>query len=142
MVPPEGPLLNPEPATVVLSRRRIYLALLVSWVVLTFLLTSLPKSGIQLHFRFADKAAHFGFYGVMGFLCALWRREVGTPARRAVLEALLFVAGTGAVDEVHQNWIPGRSAELLDWAADMLGGGIGAWCSVLLPALFPFLITE
>ena len=125
-----------------LSRRRIYLALLVSWVVLTFLFTSLPNPGILLPFRYADMVAHFGFYGVMGFLCALWRREAGTPVRRAVMEALLFVAATGAVDEVHQNWIPGRSAELSDWTADVLGGGIGAWCSVLLPALFPFLITE
>src|SRR3989304_4407163 len=74
VVPSEGPLLNPEPSTVALSRRRIYLALLVSWVVLTFLFTSLPNPGILLPFRYADMVAHFGFYGVMGFLCALWRR--------------------------------------------------------------------
>ena len=124
------------------SRRRIYFSLLAMWVALTFLLTSIPNPGVHFPFRFADKAAHMGFYGVMGLLCALWRREAGVPGGRAVLEALLFTAAVGAVDEVHQYWIPGRSAELLDWSVDVLGGGFGAWFSVLLPSLFPFLITE
>ena len=124
------------------SRRRLYLALLVAWVVLTFVLTSLPHPVAYLPFRFADKAAHLGFYGVMGFLCALWRRESGLPAVRAILYAFLFASLAGAFDEVHQEWIPGRSMELLDWMADTLGGGIGALFSVLLPHFIPSLITE
>ncbi len=125
-----------------LSRRRLYLALLVAWVVLTFFLTSVPNPRIPLPFRFADKAAHLGFYAVMGLFCAFWRRECGVPAGRAILEALLFTAMAGAVDEVHQYWIPGRSAEFFDWVMDALGGGIGAWFSVLLPLVFPVLLTE
>jgi VanZ family protein len=124
------------------SRRRLYLALLVGWVVLTLSLTSIPHPDVHLSFRFADKTAHFLFYGVMGFLCALWRRESGVPTKRAMLEGLLFVATTGALDELHQEWIPGRSMELLDWMADTLGGGIGAMFSGLLPHFFPSLITE
>lgn len=124
------------------SRRRLYFCLLVVWVVFTFFLTSLPKQSLHLPFRVSDKAAHFGFYGVMGFLCALWRRESGFPAVRAILYAVLFASFAGAVDEVHQHWIPGRSMELLDWMADTLGGGIGAIFSVLLPHLLPSLITE
>lgn len=125
-----------------LARRRIYLALLAGWVVLTLSLNSIPHPDIHLPFRFADKAAHLFFYGGMGFLCALWRREVGVPVKRAVLESLLFVAATGALDEIHQRWIPGRSMEMLDWLADATGGGIGACLSVLLAHLFPFLATE
>ncbi len=124
------------------SRRRTYFILLILWVALTLVLTSIPHPGSVFHFRFADKLAHMGFYGVMGFLCALWRRVSGVPTGRAVLEALFFVAAVGAVDEVHQHWIPGRSVSLFDWAADVLGGGCGAWFSVVLPSLFPFLITE
>ena len=125
-----------------LSRRRLYLALLVAWVVLTFFLTSFPNPRVPLLFRFADKVAHLGFYAVMGLLCAFWRRESGVPAGRAILEALFFTAVAGAVDEVHQYWIPGRSAEFFDWVMDALGGGIGAWFSVLLSHLLPSLITE
>jgi VanZ family protein len=134
--------LNPGESTVGHSRRRLYFSLLVTWVVFTFFLTSLPGRSFHLPFRVSDKAVHFVFYGVMGFLCALWRRESGVPAGRAILSALLFTAVAGVVDEVHQHWIPGRSMELLDWMADTLGGGIGAIISVLLPRLFPSLITE
>jgi VanZ family protein len=123
-------------------RRRIYLVLLVLWVGFTFLLTSIPDPRFEVPFAYADKVAHFGIYGVMGFLCALWRRESGIPARGAALTALVFVALLGAVDEVHQHWIPGRSMEVIDWLADTAGGGMGALFSAFLPHLLPFLLTE
>jgi VanZ family protein len=133
---------NPGESSAAPTRRRLYLSLLVAWVILTFLLTSLPIPEIPQFFPLTDKAAHLGFYAVMGFLCGLWRRESGVSAGRAVLEALLFTASAGAIDEVHQHWIPGRSTELLDWVMDVLGGGFGGWFSVLFPSVFPFLLTE
>lgn len=123
-------------------RRRLYGLLLIGWVGLTLVLTSLPSLDLPVRFPYADKAAHVAFYGVMGFLCGLWRREHGVPAGRAVLQALLFVTAVGAADEVHQHWVPGRSADALDWAADLLGGGAGGALAALLPTLFPFLLTE
>ena len=125
-----------------MPRRRFYFFLLLLWVCLTFLLTSIPYLKGPDSIPFWDKGAHFAFYGGTGFLCALWRRESGFPAKRAVLYAALFVLAMGAVDEIHQYWIPGRSMALLDWLADTLGGGAGAVLSLLLPRLFPFLITE
>jgi len=125
-----------------MPRRRLYFSLLLLWVALTFLLTSIPYLKGPESIPFWDKGAHFAFYGVTGFLCALWRRESGVSAGRAVVEALLFAAMSGAVDEIHQHWIPGRSMELLDWLADTLGGGAGAVFSLLLPRIFPSLITE
>lgn len=123
-------------------RRRTYLALLFIWVAFTFILTSVPDAQVDVPLPYADKIAHFCFYGVMGFLCALWRRASGSPAGRAALVALVFTAFVGAVDEVHQHWIPGRSTEFFDWIADAAGGGAGALFSVLLPLLLPFLLTE
>lgn len=125
-----------------IGRNRLYLLLLLSWSLLTFLLTSLPNAELPVHFRFADKAVHLGFYLVMGVFCGLWRRASGVSTGRAVLQALLFIAVAGAVDEVHQHWIPGRSMELADWLADFLGGGTGGLFSALLPRIFPFLLTE
>lgn len=124
------------------SQRRLYLALLFLWALLTFVLTSIPNPDVPVPFRFADKAAHLGFYAVMGILCGLWRRASGCSAREAVLQTLLFVAVAGALDEVHQHWIPGRTMSLLDWAADLLGGGTGGAFSAVLPRIFPFLLTE
>ncbi len=134
--------MNPGESSAAPTRRRLYLSLLVAWVILTFLLTSLPNPKTPRLFPFSDKAAHLVFYAVMGFLCGLWRRESGVSAGRAVLGALLFTASAGAIDEVHQHWIPGRSMELFDWVMDVLGGGFGGWFSLLLPPVFPFLLTE
>ncbi len=125
-----------------MARRQIYFTLLILWVALTFLLTSIPNPRFEVPFAHADKVAHFGIYGVMGFLCALWRRESGRPARGAALTALFVVTLVGAVDEIHQYWIPGRSMEFIDWLADAAGGGMGVLFSAYLPILLPFLLTE
>jgi VanZ family protein len=36
----------------------------------------------------------------------------------------------GALDEVHQLWIPGRTADPIDWAADAAGSVVGIAASV------------
>ena len=102
-----------------MTRGRLYLAMLAGWVALTFTLTSIPNPEFGPLFPGADKIAHFGFYGVMGFLFVLWRREIGTGAAAAVVWAAIFAALLGAVDEFHQQWIPGRSME-----SPRLGGGL------------------
>jgi VanZ family protein len=125
-----------------MTRRRLYRTLFVLWVALTLLLTSIPNPGIEIPLPYGDKVAHFGFYGVMGFLCAMWRRECNSTAIAAALAGAAFVAAVGAFDEIHQHWIPGRSTDLFDWLADAAGGGAGAMVSAFLPYLFPFLLTE
>lgn len=124
-----------------MTRGRLYFALLAGWVALTFTLTSIPNPEFGPSFPGADKVAHFGFYGVMGFLFVLWRRELGAGAAVAVAGAAIFAALLGGVDEFHQQWIPGRSMELLDWAADFAGGTAGGFCSAVAASIFPFLLT-
>ena len=124
-----------------MTRGRLYFAMLAGWVALTLTLTSIPDPVFGASFPGADKAAHFGFYGVMGFLFVLWRREAGTGAAAAVIWAAIFAALLGAVDEFHQQWIPGRSMELLDWATDFAGGTAGGLCSSMAASLLPFLLT-
>ena len=116
--------------------------MLAGWVALTFTLTSIPNPEFGPSFPGADKVAHFGFYGVMGFLFVLWRREIGTGAAAAVVWAAIFAALLGAVDEFHQQWIPGRSMELLDWVADFAGGTAGGFCSAVAASMLPFLLTR
>ena len=124
-----------------MTRGRLYLAMLAGWVALTLTLTSIPNPEFGLSFPGADKIAHFAFYGVTGFLFVLWRREIGTGAAVAVVWAAIFAALLGAVDEVHQQWIPGRSMELLDWAVDFAGGTAGGFCSAVAASMLPYLLT-
>jgi VanZ family protein len=124
-----------------MTRGRLYLAMLVGWVVFTLTLTSIPNPDFGPTFPGADKVAHFGFYGIAGFLFVLWRRENGEGALSAVVRASIFAALLGAFDEIHQHWIPGRSMDILDWMADFAGGTAGSFCSGVAVSIFPSLLT-
>lgn len=61
-----------------------------------------------------DKFAHFAFFGTLTFL--LWQ----VLGRRLQIVVFILVCCIGALDEWRQVFLPGRSAGLDDWAADML----------------------
>lgn len=70
-----------------------------------------------------DKAIHFAFFVVLAYLV---QRAVGAQgSARAVPYVLLALATFGALDEYVQQFIPGRSMELLDWVADVSGAVVG-----------------
>ena len=70
-----------------------------------------------------DKCVHFLYFGTMaGFL------YIAAGGRRPIAVWLL-VAVIGALDETQQLFVPGRTADVLDWLADALGAA--AFISVL-----------
>ena len=79
-------------------------------------------------FPLRDKGLHVVEYAGLGWLCAnaafaTWPRATGL--RRWVFSVL--VAGVwGMSDELHQALVPGRSAEVLDLVADIVGAALGA----------------
>jgi VanZ family protein len=100
----------------------------VVWLGAILTATSLPNTIIpDVGFRFADKSIHFLMYGGLGLLLA---RAMHNPPRttrsRVVAAAFLLVVAIGGMDEWHQHYIQGRSAELADWVADSSGGLVGA----------------
>jgi VanZ family protein len=70
-----------------------------------------------------DKDAHGFLYAGLAVLVlralarASWRR-VTLPM---CILAVVVAAGYGATDEFHQRFVPGRTADLLDLAADTVG---------------------
>jgi VanZ family protein len=76
---------------------------------------------------FFDKLLHTGAYALLGMLfCRAYRS--GRPAasarslaRAAVLSAVLF----GLTDEIHQSYVPSRTADGWDLLADALGAAMG-----------------
>ncbi|HEX7050989.1 MAG TPA: VanZ family protein [Longimicrobiales bacterium] len=89
------------------------------WAALLLLVGSVPDlHGPAIDFPL-DKVAHFFMYGVLGALAALgWRRAGRRPAWPWVLLGALLI---GAADELHQRGVSGRSADVLDWVADLAG---------------------
>ncbi len=75
-----------------------------------------------------DKLTHFALYGVLAFLLDRAVRWKGR--RRFAWTRVLTIAGTltlwGALDEAHQEWIPGRRMDSDDLAADVAGAVTGS----------------
>jgi VanZ family protein len=64
-----------------------------------------------------DKVAHFGAYALLGWLLAFATDRSRLPVLAAAAIGVLY----GASDEIHQMFVPGRSPDVLDWAADAAG---------------------
>jgi VanZ family protein len=110
-----------------LLRRWAALAAVI-WVVGLFTLSSWSAGDGALDFwwRFPhdDKVVHALLYAVLG---GLLRLATGR------LPATLVLAGAvGLADEVLQSTVPGRSADPLDWVADVVGAFAGAMVATAL----------
>ncbi|MEQ8788934.1 MAG: VanZ family protein [Pirellulaceae bacterium] len=72
-----------------------------------------------------DKVLHAAAYAGLAFLLATVVGLLGRLSWRGYLVILALVALYGAIDEAMQTAVPGRSADAMDWAADVIGGLIG-----------------
>lgn len=117
-------------------RNRFYSAYLpaILYALLIFGLSSIPNlQAPNLGIGPVDKLVHAVEYAIFGVL--LSRAVTGFPRlRNHILWRPLVIAVGGlyaASDELHQLLVPGRSAELADWVADVAGLVIGLF--ILLP---------
>jgi VanZ family protein len=90
-----------------------------------FYLSSLPKPALPP--GFGDKPSHSR--GYMGLAVAIVRALAGGLPRRldmrvAVAGVLLTIA-YAVTDEIHQSFVPGRSADVYDTYADAVGAFAG-----------------
>lgn len=91
----------------------------LAWAGLIWWSSSTPGDGTSwlawawLDLPLLDKVAHALLFGVLAALL----RYAGLSAQGAIVGAVAW----GVLDEVHQAFVPGRSPELGDLAADTLG---------------------
>ena len=126
-----------------IKKKRIKLLLIpliLYWIIL-FIGTSLPADHLSSVIDISDKLKHFTAYTVLGFLLSLnfhfqekWPKIVPFYFLFAFVVCVFY----GIVDELHQILVPNRSAELLDWVADVLGSFFG----VIISFLFLKIITS
>jgi VanZ family protein len=82
-----------------------------------------------------DKVVHFSMYAVLAALvlrATTSYRRISTAVR-----VVLALSAFGAADEYHQEFIPNRSASVLDWVADSLGAIAGVLAVRYIPQLAP-----
>jgi len=75
---------------------------------------------------FMDKVIHLLEFAVLGFLLS-FGFFLSLKYHLKVKAYLTFLSGTllGALDELHQYFVPARSTEILDWMVDVLGILVG-----------------
>jgi VanZ family protein len=104
----------------------------LGWAAVIFVCSSLPGTAYpRTDVPAADKLVHLFLYGALGALCAraLILRAARPEARlrlRLVLAAAALATAYGITDELHQLFVPFRSADWQDVIADAIGGLIGA----------------
>ena len=75
-----------------------------------------------------DKLQHLLAYGAFGFAVGLWMSPVFWKNRvvLALLVTTIIGSAYGAIDEIHQYFVPGRHSNVWDWVANTLGSLLGA----------------
>jgi VanZ family protein len=76
----------------------------------------------------SDKGAHFSVYAALGasLIRALAGGRSAAMTPRRILLAIAFATLYGVSDEVHQSFVPDRTPDVRDLAADALGATAGA----------------
>jgi hypothetical protein len=92
-------------------------------------------SVVRLHdVPFGDKYLHFAGYALLGILFFRAFRSSHGGNRLFVVILLSISASTayGISDEIHQYFVPSRSADVMDALADMVGSSAGVMAYFLL----------
>lgn len=97
------------------------------YLVLIFVLSSIPGFKMPGYILFKDKIVHAVEYAGLGWL--VHRAVLGTwPAAGAyarMVGSLAAIALFGVADEIYQAGTPGRDSSIFDWMADLLGASLG-----------------
>ena len=103
---------------------------------LIFFFSSLPDPGGPPG-GISDKTAHVLIYAALG--ASRVRALAGGRITAKTLTRILFAAALGTLygvsDEIHQHFVPPRTPDILDVAADAVGALVGAMLMTLLARL-------
>jgi VanZ family protein len=104
----------------------VYIPLIIYWIIL-IIATTVPAPDVP-SFGVSDKFKHFGAYFGLAVLLSFtlhYQNKNLLLKKYFLIAAWLIATFYGVLDELHQRFIPGRSAEFLDWFADALGAAAG-----------------
>jgi VanZ family protein len=89
---------------------------------LIFFFSAQPQIQLPVHFPFIDKILHFILYTGFG-VCLTWGyiRADSRGGRKGLGFILALGPLLSGLDEIHQLFVPGRSAEVADAVVDVLG---------------------
>jgi VanZ family protein len=98
----------------------------IAYAVFIFWLSSQPNPLPRLSARVWDKLLHLVEYAAFAVVVTWGLSHVGLRLGRAARWAALLGSLYGLSDEIHQRFVPHRSADPGDWLADTIGAALGA----------------
>lgn len=116
------------------ARRLAWLLPALGYAAVIFWLSSQsnPLPFMPRVFWTSDKLLHAVEYGGFAVVVTWGLDHVArTGPRTAALLAVVVGAFYGLTDEIHQSFVPGRSADVRDWVADVAGASLGALLAVV-----------
>ena len=123
-----------------MSLRCLSLLLAIVWMAALFWLSHQPGIDAPMLFPGQDKVFHAGVYGILGIFLLGAMRPVYTGYTSGQIRTSVVIASLyGISDEFHQSFVPGRSADILDWAADSTGALLAA---ILFAQLTRFILQS
>ena len=102
----------------------------IAWFFLVLILLCLPGDDLPesegwMDLVMFDKWVHIGLFGILSFLFMMPFGRVSFPTKQKIFLFACIAASASiwglALEFVQKYYIPGRSFDLLDWAADSVG---------------------
>ncbi len=120
-----------------LKKNKIYFIPPILWFCFSTTLLTLPGSDLPkedwLDKIWADKWIHMGMFSIMVFLWCRTLVKINVSSTKLKMSflwiAILALAYGISMEFVQQYFIPGRSFEVMDMAADGVGSAIGFFYS-------------
>jgi VanZ family protein len=103
--------------------------------ILIFILSSIPEDKLSdPKILGIDKLEHLGIYLLYGIslVLAFSITKSNRIFERVFVLSIWTGLAFGALDEVHQLFVTGRSCDIFDFTADALGIFLGAWIALKL----------
>jgi len=99
----------------------------VAYMALIWALSSISQPPSTGGVPFKDKGAHAIEYGGLAVLSARGMAATFVPGAglRLAVYNITFGSFWGLTDEIHQAYVPGRSSEVADVGADVVGAVLG-----------------
>jgi len=123
-----------------LKRTRLFFAAAIAWLIISIVLLTLPGTAFPtedwLDKIWFDKWVHIGMFGIMVLLwCLSWKSLKQNADRQSLVNAFwtiaaIFLAYGIGMEFIQKYFIPFRSFDVTDIAADAVGSALGAFFSI------------
>jgi VanZ family protein len=117
-------MVSPQTTSGFWKNMLIYHVPVILYACIVIAVSSIPNLKTpSVRFFAVDKLAHFVEYAIFGFLTfrSFSHLKGGIRVNLALLLSILFLSAFAVIDEYHQQFIPGRQADIADVATDLLG---------------------